>query len=151
MNRKIFDQTNPFTVPEGYFDTLQDRIMDRIREEERLKVKGLGSPNIRFVVRTMLAAAACVLFIFVGAALYTVFTERQTIASKWVVDDDFYRWVYATEGATLLAESLDIDVPDDFMTNENGSPEEDDVIISFLERDNISVAAIAMFMRNNYD
>jgi hypothetical protein len=163
MNRKIFDHTNPFTAPEGYFDTLQDRIMERIQTEEsfrfqvsgfRFQVSGFKSQvsgfkfnNVRFVVRTLVAAAACILFIFASVALYTVFSERQSVAIELAVDDDFYRWVYTSEGATLLAESLEIDVPEYF--NKNDDFEEDDAIISFLERDNISVAAIAMLMIND--
>jgi len=164
MNRKIFDHTNPFTVPEGYFDTLQDRIMERVDESltplraspfkfqvssfKFNSVKG-SAVQVSRLYRTLLAVAACILFIFTGAALYTVFSERQTVAAEWVVDDDFYRWVYTSEGATLLAESLDIEVPEYLMTGRNDFFEENDAIISFLERDNISVAAIAMFMYND--
>jgi hypothetical protein len=30
-----YEQRNPFSVPEGYFDSLEDRVMSRVREEER--------------------------------------------------------------------------------------------------------------------
>jgi hypothetical protein len=34
MKTNQFNNENPFTVPEGYFDTLQERIMNRVRESE---------------------------------------------------------------------------------------------------------------------
>ena len=152
MNRKIFDHTNPFTVPEGYFDTLQDRIMTRVQTEEK---SGFRISRFRFnfvegfALRTLVAAAACILFIFAGAALYTVFTDRQPITAELAADDEFYQWVYVSDDATLLAESLDIDIPEDFIATPNDYFEENDAIISFLERDNISVVAIAMLMLND--
>jgi hypothetical protein len=145
MNRKIFDRTNPFTVPEGYFDTLQCRIMERIQAEER-HAKGR---TLRMTpLRAWVAAAACVLFIFTGAALYVAHTgNRQSVIAESVVDDEFYRWVFAADRATFLAESLDIQTPDDILANENNF-EEDEAIINFLERDSVNVLAIALLMVN---
>ena len=148
MKKDIFENNaHPFTVPEGYFDTLQDRIMNRIRTEKGFGVR-VPSFEFRvpsFAVRALVAAAACVLFIFIGAAvLYMVKTERQPVVAKSIVDDDFYQWVYASDRATFLAESLNIHTPESIMENENGYFEEDEAIISFLERDNINVLAILM-------
>jgi hypothetical protein len=36
MKKDIFEnKTCPFTVPEGYFDTLHERVMNRIQAEEK--------------------------------------------------------------------------------------------------------------------
>ena len=147
MNRKIFENTNPFTVPEGYFDALQERIMQRIQAEESPpEVQGR---TVRMnPYRAMIAAAACVLFIFCGATLYKAHTERQVFVAESTVDDDFYRWCYASDRNTLLVESLNFDTPEYVLTNKN-HVEEDEAIISFLERDNINTLAIAMLMLND--
>ena len=140
MKKDIFDHpANPFTVPEGYFETLQERIMSRINAEE--DAKGQTS-FFTLHYRKWIAAAACILFIFTGATLYMRYSEHQPMIAESVLDEDFYRWFYASDEATLLAESLNIAIPDDFIFNETGYSEEDEAIISFLERDNIIVAAI---------
>ena len=148
MNRKIFDHTNPFTVPEGYFDTLQDRIMNRIHaEDNNAKVQGR---TVRMnPYRTLIAAAACILLIFTGAALYMKYSERQPVMAESVVDDEFYRWIYASDKATLLAESLYFHTSENTTADENTCFEEDEAIITFLERNNINVLAIAMLMNSD--
>ena len=35
--KRKYDTKNPFSVPDGYFDSLGDRVMERIGEEEKLK------------------------------------------------------------------------------------------------------------------
>ena len=138
MKNNIFDNnTNPFTVPDGYFDTLQERIMNRIESEEsRAKMIRMRP------YKALVAAAACVLFIFTGAALYKNHADKQAFVAETVIDEDFYQWFYASDRATLLAESLDVQIPERFMTDENEYSEEDEAIIRFFERENISLAAI---------
>ena len=145
MKKDIFsNQANPFTVPDGYFDTLQERIMSRIEAEENaIDKKQLRIyPLIAHHYRKWIAAAACLLFIFTGATLYMRYSEPQFVIAESIPDEDFYQWLYASDETTLLAESLDIAMPEGFMFGETGFSEEDAVIIAFLERDNISVAAI---------
>ena len=170
MKKDIFgNQANPFTVPDGYFDTLQERIMSRIEAEyksyacldevvprpeydDRFNLSSYirtrlylvrTRSNVRTLnIRTMLAAAACVLFIFTGATLYMRYSEPQFVIAGSVPDEDFFQWLYASDEATLLVESLDMAMPDGFLFSETGYSEEDEAIISFLERDNIIVAAI---------
>jgi len=152
MKKDIFSsQANPFTVPDGYFDTLQERIMSRIEAEKNAIDKrqpriypliAHHSSYIPYHYRKWIAAAACLLFIFTGATLYMRYSEPQFVLAELVLDDDFYQWLYASDEATLLAESLNIAMSDDFMYHETEYSEEDAAIIAFLERDNISVAAI---------
>ena len=140
MKKDIFsNQANPFTVPDGYFDTLQERIMSRIEAEDNL----VRTRNLRILnIRTMIAAAACLLFIFTGATLYMRYSEPQFVIAESIPDEDFYQWLYASDETTLLAGSLDIAMPEGFLFGETAFSEENAAIIAFLERDNISVAAI---------
>jgi len=148
MKKDIFEnRAYPFTVPEGYFDTLHGRIMSRIQAEENRTV--IRGRIIRMpLYRKWIAAAACILFIFAGATLYVTRPEKQLIMAGYTIDDDFYQWVYASDEATLMAESLDIQAYESFMVAETGLSEEDEAIIHFLERDNINVAAILYSLDN---
>jgi len=148
MKKEIFNNANPFTVPDGYFDILQERIMSRIEIEEiRSKEQG-RIVRMHPYRRALVAAAACVLFMFAGASLYVVYTSKQSFVAETVIDEDFYRWFYATDGATLLAEALDVQIPEIFLTDETEYSEEDEAIIQFFERDNISLAAIVHSLNN---
>ncbi len=139
MNTNQFNNENPFTVPEGYFDTLQERIMNRVRESESER-----KPNGRVVkfgfYRTMIAAAACVALIFAAALLYRTGTETQPIATESIDDDTFLQWFYTSENAALIAELSDLPATEDSAIDEDDA--EDEEIIRFLERDNITVVAI---------
>jgi len=148
MKKDIFEnKVNPFTVPEGYFDNLHERIMSRIQAEE--KHKGISGRIIRMPLYwKWIAAAACILFIFAGATLFLTQPYKQLVVAEYVIDDDFYQWFYASDGATLMAESLDIQVSENFMIANAGLSEEDEAIIHFLERENINVAAILYSLDN---
>ena len=141
MKKDIFEnKAHPFTVPDGYFDTLHERIMSRIEDENHLEVKGriIRMP----LYRKWIAAAACILLIFAGATLYKTYPEKQPLLAEFTIDDDFYQWLYTSDETTLMAESLNIQMPENFVTAATGFSEEEDAIIHFLERDNINVAAI---------
>ena len=141
MNMNIlYNKDNPFTVPDGYFDDLQERVMSNIDAHERAKRVFLTP------LRMWFAAAACVLLIFTGGAL--LYTNKQPVISQTFVDEDFYRWLFASEKATWLAETLDIEV--NMPETANELCDEDRAIISFLERDNISVAAIVHSLNNQH-
>jgi len=148
MKMDIFkNNACPYTVPDGYLDSLQEHIMSRIRiEESRSEVQ---SRLFRMPLYRMLAAA-CILFIFAGATLYMNYTGKQSVVAEieTAIDEEFYRWLYSSDGLTQMAESLDIPMPDNFMITETGFSEEDKAIIQFLERDNIHVAAILYSIDN---
>jgi len=144
MKKDIFNKTNPFTVPDGYFDSLQERIMSRIHAGEIPEVKERSIQMTPF--RALVAAAACVLLIFAGATLYMAHADKQSFVAESVVDDEFYQWFFTSDGATLMSESLN---PDNFVADENNFSEEDEAIIQFLERDNINVVAIVYSVDND--
>ena len=145
MKKDIFDKTNPFTVPDGYFDSLQERIMNRVQTEKTPEIKKRSIQMRPF--RLLIAAAACILLIFTGTTLYMAYTADHPVLAESFVDDDFYQWFYSSDRATLMAESLDI--TDNIAANDNNFSEEDDAIIDFLERENIHVMAIVYSVDNN--
>ena len=68
------EKVNPFVVPEGYFDTLSDRINNRIAQETKKPAKARIIP-----MWTRYAAAACLTCVL-GLTLYL--NLKQTTPSK---------------------------------------------------------------------
>lgn len=146
MKQVIFEnKANPFSVPDGYFDALNERIMNRIQESASQmpvnKIKTGRIINMPLYLK-LVAAAACILFIFAGGIMYLTNTSKQPIVATSVIDEDFYQWMYASDLSSQMAESLNIQFPEYFFTDETDFSEEDEAIIQFLERDNIQLAAI---------
>jgi len=148
MEKEIFNNANPFTVPDGYFDTLQEHIMNRIATEESRAKKQGRMIRMHSYWRALVAVAACILFIFVGASLYMTHSNKQSLFAETVIDEEFYRWLYASDDATFLAEALDIPIPENYLNEETEYSEENEAIIQFLERDNISLVAIVYSLNN---
>jgi hypothetical protein len=162
MKKDIFkNNSHPFTVPDGYFDTLQERILNRIQTEGRqtkgfrfkvsgskFKVSGLKFRVSGYGFRTLVAAAACVLFIFAGAFLYITYTGKHSAMAETIINEEFYQWFFASDRVSQMAESLDIHIPDNIIINETDLSEEDEAIIRFLERDNINLASILYSIDN---
>ena len=144
MKKDIFDNnTNPFTVPDGYFDTLHERIMNRIKVEES------NPSHISHYIRRIVAVAASIALICTVAAAYIMYDGKQPfIAETTTVDEDFYQLLYTSDRTTLLVESLNISMPTNFANNKTYSPEEDEAIIQFLERDNINLIAFIQSINN---
>ena len=97
---------NPFKTPEGYFDTLSDRIMARIDEEEAkttekksetaqvAKVVSMKQKNasvFKYAIRWAIAAAACLALVFVGVDYFgegnKTIAQNQTVAEEY--DDEY--------------------------------------------------------------
>ena len=67
---KPIERKNPFTVPDGYFDTLTERVMANIPENE---VRMMPAQNDKHVLRKWwkaVAAAAAVVVAVFGMGLY---------------------------------------------------------------------------------
>ena len=57
----------PYTVPDGFFDQLEEQVMNEVKAEPAQKK---SAKTIRIAIRTLLAVAACVaLFLVVKKAL----------------------------------------------------------------------------------
>jgi hypothetical protein len=149
MNSNQFSKENPFSVPDGYFETFQHRILSRIREEEKSASRKNGTIRLN-PYKAIIAAAACVAIIFAASMAYRMHSAQQPAVARYGLDENsFCEWVYTAEGASLLAESIDVNRQENF-TQEKPDPEEQgQEIIRFLERDNITVAAIISSIDDN--
>ena len=57
----------PYTVPDGFFDQLEEQVMNEVKAEPAQKK---SAKTIRIAIRTMLAVAACIaLFLIVKKTL----------------------------------------------------------------------------------
>lgn len=65
-----FGQRNPFLVPEGYFDQLTDKVMDRLPKEET-------KPALIRSIRPWLYAAACLLVVILTTTIYFNSSDSQ--------------------------------------------------------------------------
>ncbi len=101
-----FDNANPFKTPEGYFDTLSERIMARIDEEETktaeekaetvqvaevVSLKQKKTSVINYAIRWAVATAACLALVFVGTDYFgeenKSIAQNQTVAEEY--DDEY--------------------------------------------------------------
>ena len=84
---------NPFRVPEGYFDSLEDRIREKIAEEESISSE--KPKKFYFHIKSAVSMAASLLLLFgLGYGIMTVvsfFGNNET-------GDDADRIVYIEEG-----------------------------------------------------
>ena len=92
----IFDKEqlrqNPFKVPEGYFDTLNTRIMENVARQastEEKSEKLAQAKNVRMHVLRWAAACACVLVIGVSAVLFT-FKDTDTSEVPATAQQSFF-------------------------------------------------------------
>ena len=73
----IFDkkqlEQNPFRVPEGYFDSLNKRIMDNVAKQTSAEKseKPAKAKNVHMHVLRWAAACACVLIVGASALIFT--------------------------------------------------------------------------------
>ena len=60
----------PYTVPDGFFDQLEEQVMNEVKAEPAKEKKSGKAKTIRIAIRTLLAVAACIaLFLVVKKAL----------------------------------------------------------------------------------
>ena len=91
----IFDKEqlkqNPFKVPEGYFDSLNTRIMENVARQASAQKneKPAQAKNVRMHVLRWAAACACVLVIGVSAVLFT-FKDTDTSEAPATAQQSFF-------------------------------------------------------------
>ena len=91
----IFDKEqlkqNPFKVPEGYFDSLNTRIMENVARQASAQKseKPVQAKNVRMHVLRWAAACACVLVIGVSAVLFT-FKDTDTSEAPVTAQQSFF-------------------------------------------------------------
>jgi len=60
----------PYTLPDGFFDQLEENVMNEVKAEPAKENKSGKAKTIRIAIRTLLAVAACIaLFLVVKKAL----------------------------------------------------------------------------------
>lgn len=86
-----FGKTNPFKVPDGYFEGLQSQIMQRIPENAS-RVATLR-PTIWRKTRYMVAVAACACGLIAATATYisTLSSERESNARTAIAVNSAYK------------------------------------------------------------
>ena len=77
-----YEQKNPFSVPEGYFDSLEDRIMIRVRKEERSR-----RARLLRVFKPFMGWAALVAVVVL--VMVTVLPARNEGIAETQLDADF--------------------------------------------------------------
>ena len=55
----------PYTVPDGFFDTLEENVMKEWKEESGMEREKKRAKTIRIAIRTVLAIAACLALFFI--------------------------------------------------------------------------------------
>jgi hypothetical protein len=138
MEKKKFILTeehkqNAFTVPEGYFETMQDRLIERISVETQ------PQPGWWQALRPQLTfAAGFVALVIMGyGGLYLLNSLKET-SSGAMYDDDLY-----AAAADML--KIDEDAVLRVLSEEKHSDSsvDTDAIINYLADANISIADIA--------
>ena len=115
----------PFTVPEGYFDTLSERVMQRVASDG----KQLASRTVRLNRWWMVAAAACVAAAVVFAIRFSTPQQGEMTAME---EDDSILETYPDLmdlSAQTLAEMDDAEETDDISQ---------DAIIEYLAYNGLS-------------
>ena len=98
--RQKMGERNPFTVPEGYFDTLASQIMAKVEAEgvEARDIKTGKEKRAKVVwLRPVLYAAASVCALFVSVVAYQSYSEQgvaaptqNVVANNQVMMDEYF-------------------------------------------------------------
>ena len=118
--------TNPFRVPEGYFDNLTEKMMSAVRESGQKDISDTGEekPVRKISLRPYLALAAAI----AGFALVTTFMVK-LVRNDWAVTMQSEDYGYF---ADLAAEEIDIYM----IENELRNAEQADVTV-WLEEETL--------------
>jgi hypothetical protein len=137
------DKSNPFIVPDGYFDHFPDKILSRIRKDETPVVR--LRPYRRYIVA---AACACALLLPLSGVFLWKQAHTPTAVSEHADEADAEQWMFAIDRATLMAALMDMEMPEDAIAETCCSEEQEKEIIRFLEQGNISIADIVSSMES---
>ncbi|MDR1864222.1 MAG: hypothetical protein LBR08_01485 [Bacteroidales bacterium] len=141
MHHEELDKRNPFSVPEGYFDQLQEKVVFRIKKEKKSVFR------IRYY--KYVAAAACILLFSVWGLLFLTDTRQPATVGENADEEELELWMYdVLDKTTLTAALLNIETSEDILET-CCSEEQEMEIIRFLERENITIAAIVHSLEND--
>lgn len=89
----------PFTVPDGYFNTLPDKILARVQMSQATKIRPIATTPIRTALRY---AAAIVMLFMAGGYMY--YNDISSLETNYAYNEG-----YSSDYFDDLYESLDID------------------------------------------
>jgi len=94
-------KSNPFKVPDGYFDTLTERTMSAVKESHNQEetAESTGMPVRRLVLRPFFALAAAILGFAILATVMIRLVNSGSVSEQYQEDISLY--------ADLAAEELD--------------------------------------------
>jgi len=91
------NNSSPFKTPDGYFDTLTQRVMDRIDEEENtthnakvVKMNNNKKSTWGYVSKWVVAAAACLVIVFGGINYFETNTGTIAQSQNTLISTDDY-------------------------------------------------------------
>lgn len=125
---------NPFKTPENYFDSIEDRIMNSIENEEKIK-KSSGAGKVYRLLKPVLGLAASFALVFV-LVYYPIkyfssdkLVQTQTTDTTTNEGNDFYSVVISSIDENALVNAL--------VSEEETSQEEinTDEVIAYLSSD----------------
>jgi len=107
---------NPFSVPDGYFDTLPDIVMDKIEQQTKSKSRRIG-----ITIRPLLSMAAAFLILFgiwklVSLALPdktqistdATFNDSIMVFESFITDADIYNYSDSAFNSSDTLENTEI-------------------------------------------
>lgn len=125
---------NPFKTPENYFDSLEDRIMHSVENEEKTK-KSSGAGKVYRLLKPVLGLAASFALVFV-LVYYPVkyfssgkLVKTQSTDTTTNEGNDFYSVVISSIDENALVNVL---VSEDEISQEEINPDE---VIAYLSSD----------------
>jgi hypothetical protein len=133
-NNTLFNKENPFRVPENYFDTLSDRILDTISKSESTSIKPVYQINW---IKQIAVAASIVGIIFVSYSGYKFFNKTENINNQeiaQIIDTTDAEYSFVDEDNIVEAITTEIPVTENL---------EGDDIISYLVEDGVDENLIA--------
>lgn len=125
---------NPFTTPENYFDSIEDRIMNSIEHEEKIK-KSSGAGNIYRLLKPALGLAASFALVFLLVYYPVKYFSSNKVAQTTTTDtttsggNDFYSFIISSIDENALVNAL---VNEDEISQEEINADE---VIAYLSSD----------------
>ena len=87
--RTAFSRENPFRVPEGYFESLTQRVMEQVPQQQKPRPR----QAILQRLRPLLYAAACLCVAIFSVAIYLHQTNDDTVATAALDNAADYSYV----------------------------------------------------------
>ena len=131
-NNNPFNKENPFKVPDNYFDSLSDKIFERISESENINKK---PAQIISWKKQIAMAAAIVGIIFMSYSGYKILNKQDHSQNQFSQIIDTTDAEYSFVDENFIVEAL--------TTNQPETDVEGEDIIDFLVDENVDENLIA--------